>query len=97
VAKLAGIPRPVIDRAKEILFNLEKKELDDAGVPKIAYRSSARKDKSQLLLFQEDLEREALEDIREEIMKCDLDALSPLEALNLLDKLKNKLKNNDRE
>ncbi|MGD8538700.1 MAG: DNA mismatch repair protein MutS [Candidatus Aminicenantes bacterium] len=97
VAKLAGIPRQVIDRAKEILFNLEKKELDDAGVPKIAYRSSARKDKSQLLLFQEDLEREALEDIREEIMKCDLNALSPLEALNLLDKLKNKLKNKDRE
>jgi DNA mismatch repair protein MutS len=97
VAKLAGIPRPVIDRAKEILFNLEKKELDDAGVPKIAYRSSAQKDKSQLLLFQEDLERETLEELREEITKCDLNALSPIEALNLLDKLKNKLRNRDKE
>jgi DNA mismatch repair protein MutS len=93
VAKLAGIPRPVIERAKEILFNLEKKELDDAGVPKIAYHSSTRRDKSQLLLFQEDLERETLEDLREEITKCDLNALTPLEALNLLDKLKSKLKN----
>jgi DNA mismatch repair protein MutS len=95
VAKLAGIPRPVIERAKEILFNLEKKELDDAGVPKIAYHSSARKDKSQLLLFQEDLERETLENLKEEIAKCDLNALTPLDALNLLDKLKTKLKNRE--
>jgi DNA mismatch repair protein MutS len=92
VAKLAGIPHPVIERAKEILFNLEKKELDDAGIPKIAYHSSARKDKSQLLLFQEDLERETLENLREEIATCDLNALTPLEALNLLDKLKNMLR-----
>ncbi len=95
VAKLAGIPRLVIERAKEILFNLEKKELDDAGVPKIAYHSSARKNKSQLFLFQEDRERETLEDLREEIAKCDLNVLTPLEALNLLDKLKDKLKNRE--
>jgi DNA mismatch repair protein MutS len=93
VAKLAGIPRPIIERAKEVLFNLEKKELDDAGVPKIAYHSSARKDKSQLLLFEEDREREKLESLREEIVKCDLNALTPLEALNLLEELQNKLKN----
>jgi len=95
VAKLAGIPRPVIKRAKEILFNLEKKELDDAGLPKIAYRSSAQRNKSQLLLFQEDRERETFESLREEIEKCDLNALTPLEALNLLDKLKDKLKNKE--
>jgi DNA mismatch repair protein MutS len=95
VAKLAGIPRLVIERAKEILFNLEKKELDDAGVPKIAYHSSARKNKSQLLLFQEDREREMLEKLREEIIKCDLNVLTPLEALNLLDKLQNKLRNRE--
>jgi DNA mismatch repair protein MutS len=95
VAKLAGIPRLVIERAKEILFNLEKKELDDVGVPKIAYHPSARKSKSQLLLFQEDRERKTLEDLREEIAKCDLNALTPLEALNLLDKLKDKLKNRE--
>jgi DNA mismatch repair protein MutS len=93
VAKLAGIPRPVIKRAKEILFNLEKKELDDTGLPKIAYHSSSQRNKSQLLLFQEDRERETLESLRKEIEKCDLNALTPLEALNLLDKLKDKLKN----
>jgi DNA mismatch repair protein MutS len=39
VARLAGIPDEVIARAREILFNLEKKELDAAGKPRIAYRS----------------------------------------------------------
>ncbi len=95
VAKLAGIPRPVIERAKEILFNLEKKELDDAGVPKIAYHSSARKNKSQLLLFQDDRERETLENLREELARCDTNALTPLDALNLLDQLKNMLENKE--
>lgn len=95
VAKVAGIPRLVIDRAKEILFNLEKKELDDAGLPKIAYHSSTRRDRSQMLLFQDDREKETLENLREEIAKCDLNTLTPLEALNLLDKLKDKLKNRE--
>lgn len=96
VAKLAGIPRVVIERAKEILFNLEKKELDDRGVPKIAYHSSMRKDKSQMLLFQEDRERVTLEDLKEEILKYEVKSLTPLEALNLLDKLQNKLKHREK-
>jgi len=91
VAKLAGIPRPVIERAKEILFNLEKKELDATGLPKIAYRSSKPRDKSQMLLFETDRKREALEDLREKIEKCDLNSLTPLEALAFLDELKCKL------
>jgi DNA mismatch repair protein MutS len=90
VARLAGIPRTVIDRAKEILFNLEKKELDDVGQPKIAYGSAQKRDKSQLLLFQEDKEREKLEEIREEILNLAIDSLSPLEALNIISKLKKK-------
>ena len=47
---------------------------------------------SQLFLFEEDLERETLENLKEEIAKCDLNALTPLEAINLLDKLQSKLK-----
>ena len=80
VARLAGIPHSVIERAKEILFNLEKKELDDAGLPRIAYGSSIERDKSQLLLFQEDKDREFLEEVKGEIEAWDLDSLSPLEA-----------------
>jgi DNA mismatch repair protein MutS len=36
VARLAGLPRPVIERAKEILRNLEESELTPEGQPKIA-------------------------------------------------------------
>lgn len=92
VAKLAGIPRDVIERSKEILFNLEKKELDDTGQPRLAYRPSAKRDKNQLLLFEEDKKREILYKITEEIQKCDLSSLTPLAALNLLNVLKEKIK-----
>lgn len=94
VAKLAGIPRPVIDRAKEILFNLERQEFDESGLPKIAYRSSRKRDKSQLLLFQEDRDQEALEEILDELGKLDVNALQGLEALNLLNEWKERLKKN---
>ncbi len=91
VARLAGIPRSVIERAKEILFNLEKQELDDAGLPRIAYGSSQERDKSQFLLFQEDRDREFLEEMKQEIESCNLETFSPLEALNLLSDLKDKI------
>jgi len=93
VAKLAGIPRPVIDRAKEILFNLEKQELDDSGLPRIAYDSSRKKGKNQLLLFEEDRKQEILVNIKEKIENCDITSLSPLDALNLLNELKEKIEN----
>ena len=92
VAKLAGIPGAVIDRAREVLFNLEKLELDEAGTPRLAYRTRARRDKSQLMLFAEDRERERLREIRDEIEDCDISALTPIEALNLLNALKGKLR-----
>lgn len=91
VAKLAGIPRAVISRAKEILFNLEKKELDATGLPKISYHSSKPRDKSQMLLFEMDREKEVLEDLREEIEHCDLNSLTPIEALSFLSELKTRL------
>jgi len=97
VAKLAGIPRQVVDRAKEILFNLEKKELDDSGLPRIAYRSSKKRDKAQLFLFKEDKEQEKLKDIKEEIENCELSNFTPLDALNFLSQLKEKIKDGKNE
>jgi DNA mismatch repair protein MutS len=92
VAKLAGIPRLVIDRAKEVLFNLEKKELDGTGAPKIAYRSAQKRDDSQMLLFAEDKEYELLREIRDQIQALDLESMTPLEALNLLAEVHRKVK-----
>jgi len=92
VAKLAGIPREVLGRAREILFNLERQELDEAGQPVLAQPSFRRRDKSQGLLFEEDRRQELLETVREEIVQSDLSGLTPLDALNLLNKLQEKLK-----
>jgi DNA mismatch repair protein MutS len=85
VARLAGIPRDVIDRAREILQNLEKGEYAEGGVPRIARgkKGSAEARNPQLSLFEatEDLLRSRLKDLN--VMN-----LTPLEALNILDELK---------
>jgi DNA mismatch repair protein MutS len=53
VAQLAGLPGDVIDRAREILANLEEGEFGEAGQPKLARRSrrKGRPDEGQLSLF----------------------------------------------
>jgi DNA mismatch repair protein MutS len=51
VARLAGLPREVIDRAKEILANLEEGEFGEAGQPKLARRKRKGRDSGQLSLF----------------------------------------------
>jgi DNA mismatch repair protein MutS len=91
VAKLAGIPRPVIERAREVLHNLERLELDETGLPRLAYRSRRKRDKSQLLLFAEERELEKWRELKDEIGDCDLSSLTPLDALNLLHELKKKV------
>ena len=55
VARLAGMPGEVIERAKEILANLEEGEFGETGQPKIAKRrKKGPSDDSQLDLFAED-------------------------------------------
>jgi len=87
VARLAGLPQKVIDRAKEILSNLEKGELDAMGMPKIATtKIPTLKPKPPLqpsLFVQAD-------PLRSELKKIKTDQLTPLEALNILDELKKK-------
>ena len=87
VARLAGLPQKVVDRAKEILSNLEKGELDAMGMPKIAttkIASSKSKPPLQPSLF---VQPDA---IRSELKRIKTDRLTPLEALNILDELKKK-------
>ena len=83
VARLAGLPLEVIERAKEILVNLEKGEYAEEGIPRIAREKKATVPTSQLSLFQntEDL-------LRKRLLSIDVATLTPLEALNLLDELK---------
>ncbi len=51
VARLAGLPIEVIDRAKEILANLEEGEFGEAGQPRLARHKRRARDNSQLSLF----------------------------------------------
>jgi DNA mismatch repair protein MutS len=52
VAKLAGVPQEVVDRAREVLENLEAGSLDPMGLPRLA-RSRRRpaREAPQLKLF----------------------------------------------
>ena len=85
VARLAGLPGKVIDRAKEILSNLEKGELDASGMPKIATAkgpSAAPRPSPQLNLFYRP------DPMSSELKKIRIDEVTPLEALNILAELK---------
>jgi DNA mismatch repair protein MutS len=84
VARLAGMPSDVIERAKEILHNLENGEFEE-GAPRLAKssRKPPREPSPQFSLF------ETSEDqLRQRLKKLNISTLTPLEALNLLDELK---------
>ncbi|NCO83551.1 MAG: DNA mismatch repair protein MutS [Nitrospirae bacterium] len=84
VAQLAGLPSEVILRAKEVLTNLEKEELNETGEPKFASYKH-KKGAVQLDLFG------AREDsLLSELMNTDMEELSPEDALNKLKELKKK-------
>jgi len=87
VAQLAGVPAEVIARAREILRNLEKGELDELGMPKIARgKKGPAKGKAQLSLFMDD-EAALLAALRE----LNIMNMTPLEALQWLSNWKQKL------
>ena len=86
VAKMAGIPKMVLQRADEILKELENNK--DIG-NKTDGKEKIKSSKIQLSMFQ--LDDPAMMSVKEEIKKMDLNSLSPIEALMKLSELKNKL------
>ena len=87
VAELAGLPRAVTERAREILSNLEKQELDVNGAPVLARHEGESAGEGQMLLFSasEELVLEKLRDV-------DVDNLTPVAALSVLASLQDRLK-----
>jgi len=85
VAQIAGIPEEVIERAKEILNNLEGEDLDDLGRPRMAHSmlKPDQGDVAQLSLFGGQDQR-----LIKWIEKLDISSMTPLEALVELDKIK---------
>lgn len=85
VAKMAGMPQTVIQKAQKILKKLEKNHTSDelhAGL-------KSTKDAMQLSIFQ--LDDPLLEDIKQEIMSLDINTLTPVEALMKLNEIKRML------
>jgi DNA mismatch repair protein MutS len=90
VAKLAGLPGEVLARAREILKNLEAMEVDEGGHAALARGKRRRTEpESQLGLF--GAPDPALAELARALGALDLDALRPLDALNLLAEWKMKV------
>lgn len=100
VAKLAGVPDMVIDRAKEIVSELIDNDISekiqsiaidtkDTKLPKAKPEHYDEVDLGQISLFDTSTD----EDVLEELRQMDLESLRPIDALNRLYKLQNMLKN----
>ncbi|MBI4529328.1 MAG: DNA mismatch repair protein MutS [Deltaproteobacteria bacterium] len=81
VARLAGLPDSVVQRAREILKNLEGAELDETGRPRLAGELRS-KEPAQMALFSGAGAR-----LGEELRRIDVSVLTPIEAMNLLNEL----------
>jgi len=102
VARLAGLPMEIIIRAREVLANLEKEELDDRGIPKLAHTGEDNPLLPPLIKggmgrlkgsYQTDLfgQKHDPHPVVEEIRELDLMNMTPIQALAKLDELKIRL------
>ena len=85
VAKVAGMPSKIIKRAENILKELEKDKSSNSNI------DNGRDLEQQLSFFQ--LEDPILSEIRNEIENLDVNSLTPVNALILLNEIKKKLGN----
>ena len=93
VARLAGIPREIVDRAREILVRLEAETLDFDDKPKFAPpRIKAKKpNEMQLTLF-----GSPHQDIIDDIKKLAIEDLTPIEALMKLQEIRERILKKER-
>ena len=85
VAKMAGMPSKVLNKAHQILKKLEKSHSNEELTGKV----KSIKDDIQLQFF--NLDNPVLEELKDEISKIDINSLTPVEALLKLSELKKKL------
>ncbi|MBP5458125.1 MAG: DNA mismatch repair protein MutS [Paludibacteraceae bacterium] len=86
VAKLAGLPQSVVNRANEILKQLEDNNRGNGEISKPVKEIAQHKEGYQLSIFQ--LDDPVLSQVRDEIVNLDVNNLTPLEALNKLNDIK---------
>ena len=84
VAKLAGVPQVVVKRSNEILKSLERKSM--------LGNKNVEKENKKVIAGQLDLYNYKLAEIAHELDKINLNELTPIDALNVLSKMKEKIK-----
>jgi DNA mismatch repair protein MutS len=89
VARMAGMPKSVIQRANEILKELEQSH-EKQNLTKSVSDLADHREGLQLSFFQ--LDDPVLKQIRDEIIDLDVDNLTPVEALNKLNEIRKHLK-----
>jgi DNA mismatch repair protein MutS len=99
VAKMAGMPATLIDRANEILAQLEEKQVDETDPSNLIQQSKKNLErqvrelnhpKMQLSIF--DAHSQTFDDIRKRLNDLDINRLTPVEALMKLNEIKNLIK-----
>ena len=86
VAKLAGMPPSIVDRADEVLRQLEDNNRNQQTVTKDLAEVGQQRSGYQLSFFQ--LDDPVLSQIRDQILNLDINHLTPMEALNKLHDIK---------
>ena len=85
VAKMAGMPKSIVNRANKILAELEK-NTDNKDIAKPINKIAKNREGYQLSIFQVD--DPVLKQIRDQINDLDINNLTPIEALNTLNEIK---------
>ena len=84
VARLAGLPVEVMERARQVLQHLEQETTDVEGLPRLIRSAASNEDEPlQLPLFQQSDQK-----LRRYLQSLELNQLTPIEALNELARLR---------
>jgi DNA mismatch repair protein MutS len=84
VAKLAGIPKPILERSKEILEELESTFQKEATSEHLARHKTKQPDKDSLFVQKH-------KSVLDKLASTDVNNLTPIEAINLLNQIKNEI------
>jgi DNA mismatch repair protein MutS len=90
VARLAGLPDSIVTRARQILTNLEQGELDESGIARLARSPQGDDPAVQMNLFARSESR-----VIDELRSIEIDRLTPVDALNVLARLRARIRNDD--
>jgi len=83
VAKLAGLPKPILDRSNEILGDLESTFAKEAAGEKLTSKRTTEPTEELFSKYQKN--------VLEKLKNLDVDNLTPIEAINLLNEIKKEI------